>query len=34
VAVLLKEMENGEAREPAGTQFDIGILRRELGMEE
>jgi hypothetical protein len=34
LALLLKEMENHEARQPAGTRFDMNVLRRELGIEE
>jgi hypothetical protein len=34
LAVLLKQMENREARQEAETRFDVGILRRELGIGE
>jgi hypothetical protein len=34
LALLLKDMENHEAREPAGSRFDVNLLRRELGIEE
>jgi hypothetical protein len=34
LVVLLKDLENREARQPAGTRFDVGVLRRELGIEE
>jgi hypothetical protein len=33
LALLLKDMENHEARQPAGTRFDVNVLRRELGIE-
>ncbi len=32
--VVLAEMENGEARLPPGERFDVGELRRELGLPE
>lgn len=32
--VLLKGMENREAREPAATRYDVNILRRALGIED
>ena len=31
---LLKEIENLEARQPAGIRYDVNILRRALGIEE
>jgi len=31
--LLLKEFEHHEAGEPEASRFDVGILRRELGME-
>ncbi|HEV2722061.1 MAG TPA: SEC-C domain-containing protein [Thermoanaerobaculia bacterium] len=34
LALLLKDLENHEARQPAETRFDVNILRRELGIEE
>ena len=34
VDILLKGMENREARLPAGQRFDFGPIRRELGLEE
>jgi len=34
LAILLKDLENREARQPAGVRFDVGVLRRELGIEE
>jgi hypothetical protein len=34
VDLLLKEMENLEARSDGGTAFDFGELRRELHLEE
>ncbi len=33
VDLLLKEMENGEARLPAAERFDFSVLRRKLGFE-
>ncbi|MGH7295118.1 MAG: hypothetical protein ACRELB_09305 [Polyangiaceae bacterium] len=30
--VLLKELENHEARQPEGERFDMAMLRTELGM--
>ena len=33
VDLLLKEMERGEGRLPAGQRFDFGAIRRELGLE-
>lgn len=33
VDLLLKEMERGEGRLPAGQRFDFGVIRRELGLE-
>lgn len=32
--LLLREIEHGEARRPEAERFDVGILRRELGLEE
>jgi hypothetical protein len=32
--LVLAEMENGEARLPPGERFDVGELRRELGLLE
>jgi hypothetical protein len=34
LALLLKYLENQEAHQEAETRFDVGILRRELGIEE
>ena len=34
LALLLKQLENREAYQEAETRFDVGILRRELGIEE
>lgn len=34
VDLLLKEIENLEARLPEGHRFDVGPIRRELGLEE
>jgi len=34
LSVLLKEMENGEARQPEGQRFDFSRIRRLLGLEE
>jgi hypothetical protein len=34
VDTLLREMENREARVPAGQRFDFNIIRRELGLGE
>ena len=34
LALLLKQMENREAHQEAETRFDVGILRRELGIGE
>jgi len=34
LVVLLKDIENQEARQPASTRFDVGLLRRALGIEE
>ncbi len=34
VDLLLKEIENSEARLPAGQRFDFGAIRRELGLKE
>jgi hypothetical protein len=31
---LLKEVENHEARQPAGIRYDVNILRRALGVED
>jgi len=31
---LLKEIENHEARQPAGIRYDVNILRRALGVED
>ncbi|HSY48593.1 MAG TPA: SEC-C domain-containing protein [Thermoanaerobaculia bacterium] len=31
---LLKTIENGEARQPAATRYDVNILRRALGVED
>jgi hypothetical protein len=33
VSLLLRDMEHGEARLPAGQRFDFGLLREELGIE-
>jgi hypothetical protein len=34
VDVLLRDLENHESRAPEGERFDVGILRRQLGLEE
>jgi len=34
LALLLKEIENHEAHQPAASRFDVNVLRRELGIEE
>ena len=34
VSLLIKTMENAEAREPEEVRFDFGPLRRDLGVEE
>jgi hypothetical protein len=31
---LLAELEFGEARQPEGSRYDVGILRRELGVDD
>ncbi len=33
VDLLLKEIENIEARQPEGQRFDVGLIKRELGLE-
>jgi hypothetical protein len=30
---MLRDLENRESRLPAGARFDIGRLRRELGLD-
>jgi hypothetical protein len=32
VEVILESIENTEARMPAESRFDVGVLRRELGL--
>ena len=32
LVALLKDLEMGEAALPPGERFDVGILRRELGV--
>lgn len=34
LALLLKQIENREAHQEADARFDVGVLRRELGIEE
>jgi len=34
LVTLLKRFENGEARQPAETRYDVSILRRALGIED
>jgi len=34
LVILLKSLENREARQPAETRFDVGVLRRALKIEE
>ncbi|HEX7677945.1 MAG TPA: hypothetical protein VF713_07475 [Thermoanaerobaculia bacterium] len=34
LVALLKEIENHEARQPAGIRYDVNILRRALGIED